>query len=116
MFVYLVATGGGTGAFVLIVKKCKRSKGSAPTADRPPITIGFYRKMLKMLEAKGLSRPSGLTPLEYARGVIRSRGPAYRGVMDITHLYNRRRFGRESISPAEIAQIRSILEGLKHLS
>jgi transglutaminase-like putative cysteine protease len=112
---YLAATGAGTGVLIAILKKWKRLKKSAPAADRPPIAVGFYRKMLKMMKAKGLSRPNGLTPLEFAQSVIRTRGPAYRGVMDITHLYNRRRFGREPISAPEMAHIHSILEDLKRL-
>lgn len=84
--------------------------------NRQPIQVGFYRKMIEMLEARGFSRKDGVTPLEYARQVIHSKGSAYKGVLYITHLYNRHRFGREQISPLEMDRIRSTLKNLKNLS
>ena len=88
-----------------------------PRRAKPQSTrVDFYRRMIKILEAKGFTRRQGATPLEYADEVIRAGGQPFRGVLGITRLYNRHRFGKSRIAPAEMDQIRSTLRHLKSVS
>jgi len=116
VLVFILTIGGVSGFLYLILKKWRRPINPIKGGRAPSIHVGFYRKMIKMLEAKGLLRETGVTPLEYARQVIHSKGPAYQGVLGITDLYNRHRFGGKPISSHEMDRIRSILKNLKHLS
>ncbi|MBW2123057.1 MAG: DUF3488 domain-containing protein [Deltaproteobacteria bacterium] len=106
---------GGVGTLFLIIRQVKKPLASTKEPSRQPIRVGFYREMVRMLEARGFSRKAGTTPLEYAREVIRSGGRGYNGVLDITCLYNRQRFGGQEASPQEMARIRSMLGDLRNL-
>ena len=114
--VLLLAGIGVMWTVCLILRKwspwARSPRGAKPQSTR----VDFYRRMVKILEAKGFSRRQGTTPLEYADEVIRAGGQSFRGVLGITRLYNRHRFGKGRIAPAEMDQIRSKLRDLKSVS
>lgn len=113
--VFFLTVLGGSGFLCLVLKKWRRLIIPGKKTTQQPIRVAFYREMVKMLEARGFSRTDGATPIEYAWQVIRSKGAAYSGVLDITYLYNCHRFGSGEISPDEMAYIRSTLNRLKNL-
>ncbi len=73
------------------------------------ITI-CYREALDTLEAWGITRAPGLTPLEFARD-LRSH-PAGAPLEDLTGLYNRVRFG-SSWTEADLSRAENLLKALR---
>lgn len=65
-------------------------------ADSSDLAVNFYRRMLKRLERQGYRRAPGQTPSEFARQV------PLPGVLEMTRLYERARFGRHKFDPDEL--------------
>jgi Domain of unknown function (DUF4129) len=63
--------------------------------------------MLKALERAGYRRESHQTPTEFAAQVARP------GVWEITHLYQRTRFGNEGLTDNDVARISVLLGEMK---
>lgn len=64
--------------------------------DSSDLAADFYRRMLKRLERQGYRRAPGQTPSEFARQV------SLPGVVELTRLYERARFGRHQLDPDEL--------------
>ena len=69
--------------------------------------VVFYQRLIGLLERRGLQRNPDLTPLEFASGLDLQ--PA----LAITRAYNRVRFGRQELSPAELREIDRALSELE---
>jgi transglutaminase-like putative cysteine protease len=72
--------------------------------------IEFYERMTRLLKAQGLERDAHQTPLEFAQAV------GIKEALKLTHAYNRVRYGEESLTPSETAEIEqwlSRMEGLE---
>ncbi|MEO6726734.1 MAG: DUF3488 and transglutaminase-like domain-containing protein [Blastocatellia bacterium] len=69
--------------------------------------VKFYQEMLRSLERVGHKRDPHQTPQEFAIQL------ALPPVSEITRLYQRTRFGDESLSEMEAAQVESLLRELK---
>ena len=77
--------------------------------SRKGVTITFYHEMERALKKKGIVRPPAVTPLEFARGLKAKNGDLYEGVVYVTELYNRARFGGWEPGKDELARVREIL-------
>jgi transglutaminase-like putative cysteine protease len=75
--------------------------------DSAASAVAFYQEMLQALERAGHKRPIHLTPAEYAQQL---RMPI---VTEITGLYQRARFGDQSLDGSEIGRVDSLLRELK---
>ena len=113
---------GGLAVCVLVVglvlawSRLGRSSGARhadPRTARQIAAIQLYERMLRILEAQGLLKPPGATPLEFARQVARERGEAARSVESLTGLYCRVRFGQAPFSPDDARRAQELLAGLQ---
>jgi hypothetical protein len=75
--------------------------------DAQGSAAAFYQQMLKTLERAGRKRKAHETPREFA---ARMSSPA---VSEITHVYQRIRFGNYSLTDEEAARIAALLNELK---
>ncbi len=74
------------------------------TAQRRPASeddsSAFYQRLLHLLERRGMSKPSGATPLEFALQQA-SRVACGEAIRRVTDRYYEVRYGRRRLSPAE---------------
>ncbi len=75
--------------------------------DTSSSAIAFYEEMLKSLERAGYRREAHQTPTEFAAQVARP------GVWEITHLYQRTRFGNVGLTNNDVARISVLLSEMK---
>lgn len=84
-------------------------------AARQAAAVQLYSRMLHLLDARGVRKPPGATPLEFARQVSGQVPPAARVVQPLTELYCRVRFGREAFSAEDQARAEQLLAELRSL-
>lgn len=79
----------------------------SPGPDTTASAIEFYERLLAVLAARGIKRTPDQTPTEFAAafGLIEA--------VEITHAYNRARFGGEQLSAAELREIEQTLTDLE---
>ena len=75
----------------------------------------LYVRMVKILEAHGLSKPPSAAPREFARRVASQWAEAGPLVMAFTDLYCRVRFGLAPLTPEETQSAQAVLQGLRAL-
>ncbi len=75
--------------------------------DATVSAVAFYQEMLRTLERRGVKREPYQTPQEFAARL------AMPGVTEITRLYTRIRFGRESLTAEEITRVESLMREMK---
>jgi hypothetical protein len=78
--------------------------------DAQNSAVAFYQEMLRTLERAGYKRESHLTPSEFAAQLAMPR------VTEITHIYQKTRFGNESLTDDDVAHINALLRELKKQS
>lgn len=83
-----------------------RGKGSVP----------FYQEMLETLERKGLVKPDGMTPREFAREVTSKRGELYDSVLEVTDAFERVRYGGVALTKDEMEHIVKRIEVLRRMT
>jgi hypothetical protein len=74
---------------------------------RSASVVEFYERMMKSLSARGLKRPAGETPLEFAQAT------GIPEALKITRAYNRVRFGEQRLSIVEAEQIEAWLRRME---
>ncbi len=111
---------GGLAAVALVAglvvawrRRGGRARRADPRTPRQIAAIHLYERMLRILEAQGLLKPPGATPLEFARQVARERSEAAWYVDSLTGLYCRVRFGQAPLSSDDDRQARELLAGLQ---
>jgi hypothetical protein len=67
----------------------------------------FDQRLMALLQRRGIERNPDLTPLEFATGL------GLQPALQITRAYNRVRFGRQELSPAELREIEKTLNELE---
>ena len=82
----------------------RRRSGAARGGDT---AIVFYERMTKALAHKGLRRAAEQTPLEFAAAINVPEA------WQVTHAYNRVRYGTQSLSPVEAEDIEAWLRRLE---
>ena len=75
-------------------------------------SVRLYQRMLAVLAARGVKKPSAATPLEFSACVCREDQAAGPLVQALTTLYYRGRFGHESLSHDELQQAEQLLTQL----
>jgi hypothetical protein len=81
----------------------RRGAGGSLEESRTYSDVQFYKKLLQVMEQRGVSRDKHQTPLEFA-DKLRSQD-----VMIITRAYNRVRFGGERLSATEKREVERAL-------
>ncbi len=81
--------------------------------QRRAADIWFYNEMNKILARKGIKRPPSATPAEFALKYTDEKEEAYKGVLYITELYNKVRFGGYRVGEEESAALRDALDLLR---
>jgi transglutaminase-like putative cysteine protease len=77
--------------------------------DENSAAVSFYYEALDILNSYGFSRAPSQTPLEFCRSL--GENPASGPLRDLTHLYNRVRYG-DSERPAASGKARNLLKAL----
>ncbi|MBI5189136.1 MAG: DUF3488 domain-containing protein [Nitrospirae bacterium] len=73
-------------------------------------SVRFYEDMAAALAKRGAVRNPGNTPLEFAGVVEPSDTGRYKGVVYVTRLYNRVRFGGRPLDAAERERVKGVIE------
>lgn len=76
-------------------------------------TIGFYQKMLQILQKKGIKKPGHLTPLEFAQQIAILNPQAYSAAQQLTAAYYKCRYGNAELADSQRKTIKSLLGHLK---
>jgi len=84
-----------------------------PRTPRQVAAIQLYSRMLRILQARGLQKSPGATPLEFARQVAREWRDAAPFVRPLTDLYCQVRFGQGSLSSDETQKGHDLLARLR---
>lgn len=91
----------------LLALAARRGWRIAPDAAAA-LATAHYRRMLRLLERRGLRKAAGQTPLEFAASLP---SPALAApVTDLTHRYQAARFGA---APAELRQMAALLDAIR---
>lgn len=98
------------GALILVRRKRGQSWHWRIRRDAGASAIKFYQEMLQTLERIGHQRESHQTPQEFAAQL------ALPAVNEITRLYQRTRFGGQTLTPDEATQVEALLRDLKRQS
>jgi transglutaminase-like putative cysteine protease len=77
--------------------------GRRQHALSPPQATLSYQRLLKTLRKKGYSKPTALTPFEFAQSLMATRLGS--GVWEFTRLYNLLRFGQAQVPMARLRQL-----------
>jgi len=88
----------------------RRSRG--PTTQQMA-ALKIYSRMLQLLRSRGLTRTSGMTPLEFADNITRTWAEAGQFVTPLTKLYCRARFGQIPLSQDDHAYAQTLLNNLR---
>jgi transglutaminase-like putative cysteine protease len=78
-------------------------------ARRTP--VAFYERMLRLLARRGCARPPAATAREFA-SALADRPPLHVPVAELTHLYERVRFGGEPLTPDDQRRVAWLLRQL----
>jgi hypothetical protein len=113
----LIVGGGVTALLILFLVRRIRRFGwrrglslARRQANGDASSVLFYERLLALLARRGVKREPDLTPLEFASGLD------LKPALAITQAYNRVRFGRQQLSPAELKDIERALEQLEAVS
>jgi hypothetical protein len=112
-----IGLAGGTLVIGMVLAVLLRGHGRRqqqldPRTPRQVAAIQLYSRMLRILEARGLPKSPGATPLEFARQVAREWRDAAPFVRLLTDLYCQVRFGQASLSSDETQKVHDLLAGL----
>ena len=90
---------GALGSVWLVRARVRRSQ------------VAFYQRMLRLLARRGIARPPTATAREFA-SALAARPQVHSPVMELTTLYERVRFGGESLNPADERRAVALLQEL----
>jgi protein-glutamine gamma-glutamyltransferase len=98
---------------VILRGQGRRRQRLDPRTPRQVAAIQLYSRMLRILEARGLKKSPGATPLEFARQVAREWRDAAPVVRPLTDLYCQVRFGEAPLSSDETRKSHDLLARLR---
>nr|MBA2253093.1 transglutaminase domain-containing protein [Nitrospirales bacterium] len=100
-------------ACVLFIGAClRRRRVNTAFLNSDLASIRLYERMLAVLAARGVSKRSGATALEFSARVCQECQAAGPLVQELTALYYRGRFGHESLSHYDLQQAEQMLTQL----
>src|SRR5206468_5310596 len=82
---------------VMLRRRGRRQRQLDPRTPQQVAAVQLYSRMLRILEARGLQKSPGTTPLEFARQVAREWRDAAPFVRPLTDLSCQLRFGQASL-------------------
>jgi transglutaminase-like putative cysteine protease len=86
----------------------RRALSLHPSQTKPEASaVIFYRRLLDLLERRGIQRNPNLTPLEFASGLD------LQAVLSLTRTYNRVRYGGQALSSKEREEVEQELSRLE---
>jgi len=103
----------GTLLAVILRGRGRRQQLLDPRTPRQVAASQLYSRMLRILEARGLRKSPGATPLEFARQVAREWRDSAPFVRPLTDLYCQVRFGQASLSADETQKVHDLLARLR---
>jgi transglutaminase-like putative cysteine protease len=103
----------GAVVAVTLWRRWNRTSCPALQTARQVAAVRIYSRMLHLLEARGLRKSPGATPLEFTRVVEKRSAAAGSFVKMLTDLYCRVRFGREALTAEDQALAEEWLNGLR---
>lgn len=112
VWIPLLILGAAASAIYLILSRKWRGGGRGPLLHKKG-TVPFYQDMLKILARKGVIRPEGMTPREFARLALEKKGDACRGVIDLTEFFEQVRYGGTTLGSKEMETINAVLRHLR---
>jgi hypothetical protein len=93
-----------------------RRRAKAAFLNSDVASIQLYERMLAVLAARGVNKPSATTALEFSARVCQECQAAGPLVQELTSLYYRGRFGHESLSREDLQQGKRLLAQLASVS
>ena len=94
----------------------RRRRAKAAFLNSDVASIQLYERMLAVLAARGVNKPSATTALEFSARVCQECQAAGPLVQELTSLYYRGRFGHESLSRDDLQQGKRLLAQLASVS
>ena len=98
---------------VILRRRGRRQQQLDPRTPQQVAAVQLYSRMLRILEARGLQKSPGATPLEFARQVAREWRDAAPFVRPLTDLYCQVRFGQASLLSEETPKVHDLLTRLR---
>jgi len=98
---------------VILRGRGRRQQQLDRRTPREVAAVQLYSRMLRILEARGLQKSPGATPLEFARQVAREWRDAAPFVRPLTDLYCQVRFGQASLLSEETSKVHDLLTRLR---
>ena len=99
----------------------RMTRGEAADTSSQAVGNSFFRRLLQLLEASGISRPVAETPREFARRAaefLAGPGAGHEAVADVPPLvvdaFYRTRFGNHDLSEADHRHLVARLDALEH--
>jgi transglutaminase-like putative cysteine protease len=88
-----------------------------PTDERLRLArqLGFYDELLMLLERRGITRPSNLTPMEFTDGLSFLPADAYHTVRRLTEVFYRIRYGRQELHTGQRDKLRGMIQSVEHI-
>jgi len=97
VIVGIVALGG----VIFLIRRKRRAQGG----EKPEVislrTIDLYKRLERVLDSLGLSRPLTTPPLRHAQAIVGAGHPLGEEILALTNLYVRTRFGGEPLTKRE---------------
>lgn len=88
-------------------KRPKRGADAASSSATEVLAVGFYRRMIESLKARGIERATDQTPMEFAAST------GMPETVKITRAYHRVRYGAQLLPPDEAAEIEQMLRRIE---
>src|SRR3989454_8014306 len=98
---------------VILRRRGRRQQQLDPRTPQQVAAAQLYSRMLRILEARGLQKSPGATPLEFARQVAREWRDAAPLVRPPAHPYCQDRFGQASFLSEETPKVHDLLARLR---
>ena len=102
-----------TIVLIYLSLKWRRSKRTQRYKLSNKGSVPFYQEMLRVLAKRGVIKPDGMTPREFAHMVTAERGPLYGSITEITAAFEKVRYGGFTLGAGEMDSINRILEGMR---
>ncbi|MCC2641219.1 MAG: conserved rane protein of unknown function, Transglutaminase-like [Nitrospira sp.] len=112
IFFILIIGAGYVGMRVLRQPRFGAARQDVYSSDQR-VVITLYTHMIECFAQNGIAKPASATPLEFLDYVREQWSEVSSSAAVLTHLYQRVRFGRTSVTPEELSIAQSLLHRLQ---